>query len=193
MGWILDLETQGHAPTFTTIRELVAVVSKASGGTGKVGKNWVPRFIQRHPEIHSKVGKKIDAKRVKSTTSEVLESWFQEFKTVKERYNIQWKNSYNMDEVGVALGVYSNQTTVGTSNTSFSIKKTPESREWVSMIEVISAIGQRLQTLVIFKGKNLQTSWFHDDNIPNFLYTTSPNGWTLNEIGLAWLEQIFLP
>ena len=36
---ILDLEAQGHAPTFATIRELVSVISKGSGGPEKVGKN----------------------------------------------------------------------------------------------------------------------------------------------------------
>jgi len=98
-----------------------------------------------------------------------------------------------MDETGIALGVCSNDRVIGTSSTKSSFKKTPESREWVSIIEAISAFSKRLQALVIFKGKNLQTSWFSDESTPDYRYTTSENGWTSNEIGLAWLEQIFLP
>jgi DDE superfamily endonuclease len=30
-------------------------------------------------------------------------------------------------------------------------------------------------------------------NVPNFLYTTSNNGWTSNDISLCWLNEVFLP
>jgi hypothetical protein len=75
--WIIDLEQQGHAPSFNTVRELAAIVSAASGGPNKVGKNWIQRFIQRHPEIRSKVGKKIQSQRVDSTSPEALAACFQ--------------------------------------------------------------------------------------------------------------------
>ena len=32
-----------------------------------------------------------------------------------------------------------------------------------------------------------------DEGIPDYFYTTSMNGWTSNDIGLAWLKQIFFP
>jgi DDE superfamily endonuclease len=31
------------------------------------------------------------------------------------------------------------------------------------------------------------------ENVPDFLYITSNNGWTLNSIGLHWLDEVFLP
>jgi DDE superfamily endonuclease len=31
------------------------------------------------------------------------------------------------------------------------------------------------------------------ENVPDFLYTASNNGWTLNSIGLCWLDEVFLP
>ena len=93
-----------------------------------------------------------------------------------------------MDETGIALGVCSNQTVVGTSNTTSTYKATPENREWVSIIETISTEGRRLQYLVIFKGKSLQSTWFSMPNVPNYFYTVSMNGWTSNDIGLAWLH-----
>jgi hypothetical protein len=91
--WIIDLEAQGHAPAFNNIRELAAIVSGSSGGPRKVGKNWISRFLQRHPEIHSKVGKKIQAQRVDSITPKVLEDWFKHFKSVQERYGILPENT----------------------------------------------------------------------------------------------------
>jgi len=46
--------------------------------------------------------------------------------------------------------------------------------------------------LIIFKGQNLQHQWFEEDT-PDWLYTTSNKGWTTNGIGLAWLQQVFIP
>jgi hypothetical protein len=39
---------------------------------------------------------------------------------------------------------------------------------------------------------SLLSSWFEED-IPDWVYTTSENGWTSNRIGCGWLEHVFLP
>jgi len=82
-----------------------------------------------------------------------------------------------LDETGIALGVHSNQRVVGKTTTTSSNKATPENREWVSIVETISAIGRQLQCLVIFKGKTLQTTWFTDPDTPNYFYIVSPNAY----------------
>jgi hypothetical protein len=191
--WILDLEVQGHPPSFTQVRDLVVIIRGIPTEHSSIGQNWISRFIQRHPEIRSKVGKKIHGLRLQSTTPESLNRWFKHFNTVQERYSISWEHIYNMDETGLALGVCANQQVIGRVDTTQSYKATPENREWVSIIETISATGRRLQCLIIFKGNMLQSTWFTDPDTPNYSYTVSPNGWTSNTIGLAWLSQIFLP
>jgi len=191
--WILDLEAQGHPPSFTQIRDLVVIIRGTYTEHLSIGQNWISRFIRRHPEIHSKVGKKIHGLRLQSTTPESLTLWFKHFNAIREQYHVSWDNVYNMDETGIALGVCSNQVVVGKTTTTSSNKATPENREWVSIIETISVIGRRLHCLIIFKGKTLQTTWFGDPDTPDYFYTVSPNGWTSNEIGLAWLRQIFIP
>jgi hypothetical protein len=98
-----------------------------------------------------------------------------------------------MDETGVALGVCTNSRVVASSSKKKAYIKSPEDREWVSIIETISATGIKLQCLVIFKGKHLQTTWFPAASVPDWLYTTSENGWTSNLIGCEWLQRIFIP
>jgi hypothetical protein len=100
---------------------------------------------------------------------------------------------WNMDETGVALGVCTNSQVLASSSKKKAYIKSPEDREWVSIIEVISATGVKLQCLVIFKGKHLQSTWFPAQDTPDWLYTTSENGWTSNQIGYEWLQRIFLP
>lgn len=97
-----------------------------------------------------------------------------------------------MDETGIGLGICTNSHVLASSKKRKAYKKSPETREWVSIIETISATGQAPTPLIIFKGKSIQSSWFPSD-VPNWQYTVSENGWTSNEIGAKWLEKIFLP
>ena len=106
---------------------------------------------------------------------------------------IPYENVWNFDETGVALGVCTNQQVIADARKKKAYNKSPESREWVSVLECVSAVGKKLQCLVIFKGKSLQSTWFPSVNTPDWLYTTSANGWTSNAIGLEWLRRIFIP
>jgi DDE superfamily endonuclease len=101
-------------------------------------------------------------------------------------------NIWNMDESGLGLGRCTNQRVVGGSQSGRTYVKSPETREWVTIIEVVSATGRALRPTVIFKGKNVQTFWFHTEVEQDWLYTTSENGWTSNNIGLSWLRELFL-
>jgi hypothetical protein len=98
-----------------------------------------------------------------------------------------------MDETGIALGVCTNSQVIAQAGKRKAYVKTPGDREWVSIIETVSATGQKLRCMVIFKGKSLQTTWFPSDTVPDWWYTTSENGWTSIEIGSQWLQRIFIP
>jgi hypothetical protein len=73
--------------------------------------------------------------------------------------------------------------------------KSPQSRNWTSFIEAVTADGRSLTPGIIFKGKELQKQWFLNEffKIANWHYITSPNGWTDNHIAVEWLETVYLP
>ncbi|KAF2194643.1 CENP-B protein [Zopfia rhizophila CBS 207.26] len=98
-----------------------------------------------------------------------------------------------MDEVGCALGVCTNCKVLGDLLKKRTLLKSPQDRKWVLIIEAISADGRCIRPVAIFKGKNPQASWFTAQNIPDWHYTTSENGWTSNYIALHWLHEVFLP
>ena len=157
-----------------------------------VGNKWVLRFVRRHPKVKNKLGKKINNARVLGCTEEVIEAHMKHFAAVLDKIKVLPRNTYNMDETGLNLGVYGHQTYIRTSASTRCIKRTPETREWVTIVEAVSAEGRAIKPLVIFKGGKLQSTWF-DDEIPNFLYTSSPCGYSDNTIGLRWLREVFLP
>lgn len=117
--------------------------------------------------------------------------FFDHFNHVREQRQVRPQDIWNMDEHGLALGICTNTQVLASSRKSRTYVKSPQDREWVSIIESVSATGNKTRCLVIFKGKSLQTTWYTVNDIPDWLYTTSENGWTSNEIGVAWLEKSF--
>lgn len=56
------------------------------------------------------------------------------------------------------------------------------------MIQGVGALGRRLPPFVIFAGKVLIDVWLKD--LPtDWVLEVSPNGWTNNQLALAWLEH----
>jgi Tc5 transposase DNA-binding domain/helix-turn-helix, Psq domain len=158
LKWILEMEAIGHAISHVQIREMAGLFSAYSGGPPSVGTKWVQRFIRRHPLVHVKVGRVIDHLRVEAATPEGLQGWFELFNRIKSAGNIKAENMWNMDETGLVLGLYKNQMVIRTSNTKYSYVKCPQDREWVSVVECVSATGHQCRPVYIFKGQSLQTS-----------------------------------
>jgi len=63
----------------------------------------------------------------------------------------------------------------------------PGRQEWVTVIECISATGQKIPPYVIFKGEHLMTHWTSTSPPPGWMFAVNHNGWTNNLHGLKWL------
>jgi hypothetical protein len=70
----------------------------------------------------------------------------------------KYEDIWNINETMCALGVFTNAQVLASSTKKKAYIKSPEDREWISIIETISATGVKLQCLVIFKGKHLQST-----------------------------------
>jgi Tc5 transposase DNA-binding domain/helix-turn-helix, Psq domain len=74
--WILNCEVTGYAISHAQLREFASLLSSSTGGPPSIGVHWVKRFLQRHPDLRSKIGKKIDALRSDGATIERLRPWY---------------------------------------------------------------------------------------------------------------------
>jgi hypothetical protein len=158
-----------------------------------LGQNWVTHFLQRNPRVHSIVGRSIAAERATAANPELTTTSFELFERTRLLLGISSDNIYNIDETGIALGVRDNSQVLASAHKRKAYVRSPENREWVSIVECVSATGQKLRPVVIFKGQSLQTSWFTSESVPDWLYTTSENGWTSNSLGVEWLRRVFIP
>jgi hypothetical protein len=68
-------------------------------------------------------------------------------------------------------------------------------REWVTVLATVCADGSVLPPCIIYPeaGRAVQASWVALINPKkhNIFFTTSPTGWTNDDLGFTWLEQVF--
>jgi len=66
----------------------------------------------------------------------------------------------------------------------------PGDREWATVIEAICADGSAIPPYIILAGKQHISTWYQYGNLPlDWPIALSDNGWTNNELGLAWLKH----
>ena len=191
--WILEEDARACPPSHARAREMANRILRMNGDKNPVGKLWLSHFIKRNPRIASVVGRKLEAQRAEAATPEQIRAFLELFERTRRRLNIRTEDTWNMDETGTALGVCTNTRVLASSQKKKAYVRSPENREWVSVIECVSATGRKLRCAVIFKGQSLQINWFPAKSVPGWLYTTSENGWTSNAIGVEWLRRIFIP
>ncbi|KAM5529592.1 transposase [Fusarium oxysporum f. sp. phaseoli] len=190
--WILRQESLGYAPSHSQIRACVmGLLLNIGGRQGEqpdLGRKWVTKFINRRADLKTKIGRRQEAKRFDSFTPKAVH-WYFDIRDGQYGW-IKLENTVNVDEGGLdSLVVRS------ADPRRKAFLKGPQTRNWTSFIEAITADGRVLVTGIIFKGKELQKQWFLDEfkQIADWYYITSPNGWTDDHIGIEWLERVYLP
>jgi hypothetical protein len=154
VDWILEQEAQGFPPSHARARQMASRILRIKGDTKELGNKWVNHFIKRNPRVASAIGRKIDASRISSTHPDLINEFYTLYRELVQRYNIQPSNTWNMDEHGIALGVCMNAIVLASSTKRRAYVKSPETREWVSIVEAISATAQFITPLIIFKGQS---------------------------------------
>ena len=161
----------------------------AARGGGKVGENWVYRFIQRKPRIKSQVSRPRDYRRVLCSDTAIISPWFDLVRNVKAKYGILDQDTYNFDETGFQIGVGGSVKVVTASERRLApLSVQPGDREWITLIACINAMGWSIPPFFILKAKHHDKAWYVN-NPKDWRIGVSKNGWTTNELGLAWLKH----
>jgi hypothetical protein len=193
--YIKTLTERRLPPTRTMVQQF------ASELAGKpVSESWVSRFLRRHPNhLISRSGKAMAKERTKADSGAKYSLYFKLLHEKIEEYNVQPIHIFNMDEKGFQLG------RVGRTNRIFDKKLYEQkgvrqaledgSSEWITVMACICSDGKALSPTLIFQGANgaVQSSWVDavQAGEHSVFTTSSPSGWSNNDIGLAWLKGVF--
>ncbi|OBS16728.1 hypothetical protein FPOA_12668 [Fusarium poae] len=192
--WVLRQESLGYALSHSQLRACVEAILKQQGDNKPLGKHWTTRFVKRHLQLSTKLGKRQEAARFDGFTPKAV-NWYFDIRETEYGW-IKPENIVNVDEGGIMAGFGLDNLVIGSSDPKKkAMLKGVQSRTWTSLIEAVTATGRALKPGIIFKGKELQKQWFLNEVelIADWHYITSPNGWTDNHIALEWLKDVYLP
>jgi len=148
-----------------SISRIQRIARDLSGG--KVGKNWVYRFLARHPEL--KLGKPsgLDPKRAQAFNETTVRDHFEQL--AKALYpGIKPSNLYNMDEKGCQRGGgrrIRNQKFIICNGKLVQYRVQSANLELITIIECVSADGAHIKPGFIFpqKKSSLEENWINVD------------------------------
>ena len=109
----------------------------------------------------------------------------------KAKYSICDEDVYNFDEASFIMGKIATQLVVTASERRGRPKAVePGNRGWVTLIAAINAAGWAVLLFLIFASKYHLSAWYEEAEIPRYwAIAVSDNGWTNNELGVAWLKH----
>jgi hypothetical protein len=193
LKWIKCLTISGYAPSHRILREVADEVRTDRRRVFNpnepfqqseripdypLGQDWVPRFVQRHPHLKVRQGRRIEVQRMNGVTIPVVKAWFDAYKDLLIRMKIEEKNIYNMDETGFSIGTMDSTRVIVDSTLHTRFQAHPGRQEWVSVVECICADGTLIEPLVIFKGQNVLQSWVPNEVINKWYFSANSKGWT---------------
>jgi hypothetical protein len=132
--YILDMDERGYQVNYDKLRDMANTL-RAKRGEGPVGINWPSTFVQRVPELKTRVNRKYDWQRALTEDPEVIGGWFRLVRNTINKYGIADEDIYNFDETGFQMGQISSQLVI-TGSKKRQRPKTiqPGNREWVTAI-----------------------------------------------------------
>lgn len=152
-SWVLEIQSWGFPPRVAQLREMATELLQVKGDYRELGKNWVSAFLDRHPTLQAKYSRTLDQDRFLAQNRDIIQDWFELYKSIKAEYGILDKDTYNMDENRYMMGIAGSSKVVFSKYQKQAFVNQAGNREWASLIEAIGTTGQRLPLFVILKGK----------------------------------------
>lgn len=118
------------------------------------GKDWVARFMTRHPQLNSIYRKAIEASRVKDVSVERLTKWFDDLKGIIEERNIEVKCINNVDEAALVSATFEASQCIINAEIQQQFQANLDLRNWWQLLSVFARMEWRRHLRLYLKEKN---------------------------------------
>jgi uncharacterized protein YndB with AHSA1/START domain len=116
-----------------------------------------------------------------------------------EKYKIEPRHIYNMDEKGFLIGILGKQKRVFSKQVyeASGLRSIMQdgNREWIMLLACICADGTAIDPALIYQSASgrIQDMWLEafDTQKDRGFFSFSPSGWTSDQLGYQWLVQAF--
>jgi hypothetical protein len=193
--YIETLTKRGLPPTREMIRNFSSEVAHQ-----QLSESWVTRFINQHDlKLISKWASPMDRTRHQADSGSKYRLYFELLHQKITEYQLEARDIYNMDEKGFLIGILSRSKRIF-SRRMWERKEVQASlqdgsREFLTLLACCCADGSSLPPGLIYAAAHgaIRSSWVEDIEAGehDVFISSSPSGWSNNDVGLAWLEQVF--
>jgi hypothetical protein len=152
---------------------------------GMIGKKWLGRFLDRHPQLASRFAGRIDNQRVVAGQPAGIRSFFNRLSEIRSQRKIKLEHTYNVDEKGFTIGQAKKGRVICRRRRRNVRVRHPGNRVWVSAMDCVSADGRVLDPLYIYAGKAHLMGNHDYEEEESAVFAISDNGWTNDNIGMA--------
>jgi hypothetical protein len=156
--WIAEMGRRGIPLHASAVAQHASVIS----GTG-VSERWVQRFRARHPELKVKWTTGLEHCRAQALNPTAVASFYDNLKSLVDKYEIAEENIYNMDEKGIQLGMGKRVRAIVDRDQKTIHQVEDGNRELVTVIECVCADGTAIRPSVVFKGIRRNLEWGRDN------------------------------
>ena len=78
---------------------------QAKGDYRELGKNWVSAFLNCHSTLQAKYRRTLDQDQFLAQNRDIIQDWFELYKSIKVEFGILDKDTYNMNENEYMMGI----------------------------------------------------------------------------------------
>jgi hypothetical protein len=153
-----------------------------------LGDHWIKRFLQRHLEYRRRRRRALDIEHQRAVDKNVLRRLFENYKTLVDQHGVQPGDIYNFDETGFLIGVGRDQWIFTREPRRKIISGSCTNREYITVVEAVSADGFVIPPLIILSGKTILFWWFRlledDEQV-----AVTDTGYINGQIAYQWVQH----
>lgn len=162
---------------------------------GLPGDDWFRGFMKRHTKLSLKKPEPLQKSRMRARDPFVIHGFFEMIGDVYRDCGITNQSAsliFNTDESGFGSDPTQIRA-IGEKGRPLNRIVDGSGRESTTVLACVSANGDFLPPLIVFKGMAVQPRWTSTKQYPGTMYAANSNGWMEEETFFQWLEKMFVP
>jgi len=195
--WCFDQDDRGFPPKLSMVRDMGLHLERKRLGkvSDAFGKNWMSRFLKRHPNLAVKLSTQLERQRAYAKDPRLIQDYFAKLSGVIRQYGLKADQIFNMDEKGFVMGLAARAKVLCRRGRRNPHVTHDGKRELITVIEMICGNGSVLSPFIINKGAGHYLGWYSNLSEENkdYQFSYSAKGWTDDKLALEWLEKVFEP
>ena len=187
--WCKEMAQLGHGLELIQLKSTVSQICQGRPNPfkdGFPGKSWWFGFKTRHPELVLRTAEGLDRDRALNLRPAVVQKFYDTLSSAYDKHYYGADHIWNCDEIGLQAGRNCGMQVIAKRGSRNVPKILPKSREWITILCCVNAIGTSIPGFYLFKGKNQLKNYIQNCE-PGACMAAHPHAWMTKELFLSWL------